>query len=499
MFPHRMLLLFMTLCILVWAETKSMDNLFQEALFIEETEGDMEKAILKYEEILSRAKRDTTSNEEEKQLLSRTEYQLGICYLKQGNKEQAITQFKKIITAGHAHDEVLNKTRNYLEKINPEFCEKPAEIAFLKAPWGTYEECRYKVYTQNGGEIGESLIAIEETEKGNSTSSVISCKELIPTDAYTRKAVLHCEPKSFTPISCSVTVANLWNWHARFDGSSIKYTSNMPNKNTENSTTYSQQIFDYEQVRHMVRRLPLEVGYQDSALIFTTTSGMHSKGQLKILGMEQIETPMGSFNCFKAAVSASLQGDQNYTQTLWISADEHRYVVQTKSGKLTDKLVTVEVQKPTAGQIVQGDSIDILMELPHGYDYYHSLTTMQFETLYQIFSPKTMAWTVLASKKKAPNLSNIEYVKQEAKMYKEWWKKFSVRKNSLREITINGIPAVQEIVDVRFNAKNPPITEYRTYFFTDEKVHCLIIRTNKDDLLKFKADFDTLVESVKRS
>lgn len=499
MFSHKMLLLCVTLLVLVWAESKTMETLFQEALFIEETEGDIEKAITQYKEILSRAKSDSTSSDDEKQTLSRTEYQLGICYLKTGEKESAIKQFKKIISAGHAHDEILNKTRNYLEEINPEFSEEPATIQFLKSPWSTYEQCRYKIYSQNGGEIGENLVTIKEIETAGSNTSVISSYEMLPTQGYPRRAVLHCETETFVPKSCSVNVANLWSWDATFNGSSIHYASEKLGKKTENITSYKQQIFDYEQVRHMVRRLPLAVGYCDSALIFTTTSGMHSKGQLKIVGMEQLETPMGSFNCYKAAVSASLQGDQNYTQTLWITADDHRHVVQTKSGKLTEKLVEVTESEQKSEQILRGDSIDVYMELPEQYTFYHSLMTMQFETLYQIYSPRTLAWTILGSLPRIANMSNREYVEQQNKSYKGWWKKYNVRKNSFKETTINGIPAIQQITDVRFNSNNPPITEYRTYFFTDKKVHCLVIRTTKDGLPKFKSDFDTLIESVKRS
>lgn len=84
---YVLLILFFTL----YAEETSLSFLFQEALFIEETEGDLEKAIEQYNSILTIAKKDTTGDEELQETISKTEYQLGICYLKLGQKEKAIS------------------------------------------------------------------------------------------------------------------------------------------------------------------------------------------------------------------------------------------------------------------------------------------------------------------------------------------------------------------------------------------------------------------------
>lgn len=477
------------------ADQQEINRRFQEALFTEESEGDLEKAISTYQSILEEATKDTAASKELEETITKTEFQLGLCYLKKGDKENAIAQFKKVLDHTYSgHNEHYNKARNYLEELNPEFAEKPMEIAFTRTPWGAYEKCRYKVYSQNGGEIGETISTI----RTNAGKAQITSSELIPVHAYVRHVEMECTPEKFTPLSCLTKIADHWKWKATYDGSTINYNSDTRGKKSNNTTTYKQQIFDYEQVRHLVRRLPLKVGYHDSTMIFTTTSGMHSKGQLKVVGTENVKTPMGSFNCFKAEVSASLQGDQNYTQTLWISNDDHRYVVQSKSGKLTDKLILVEDEENLSEKVVRDDSLDVTIELPKGYEYYKSLTTMQFNTMIQIFHPNTMAWSVLASEEKSKTQSNSDYVKNEIKKYNNWYKKYKVRNNSTVEGTINGIPTIQQVVDLKFNSGNPSITEYRTYFFTEKKVHCLIIRTTKEQLPKHKETFDALIQAVKK-
>lgn len=496
MSPIKIGLLLVSLLITIsFADQQSINRKFQEALFTEESEGDLEKAITTYISILEEATKDTATSKDLIETITKTEFQLGLCYLKKGDKESAIAQFKKVLDHTYSgHNEHYNKARNYLEQLNPEFSERPMDVAFSARPWGAYEACRYKVYSQNGGEIGELLSTIKT---GKETSTITS-SEIIPVHPYVRHVEMKCNNEKFTPHSCLTKVSDHWTWRAEYDGSNIHYSSDLRGKKSTNKTSYKQQIFDYEQVRHMMRLLPLKVGYIDSTMVFTTTSGMHSKGILRVVGIEQVQTPMGEFNCFKAEVTASIQGDQNYTQTVWISNDANRYVVQSKSGKLTEKLVAVTEEANVGIHSVRFDSLDVTIDLPQGYDFYKSLTTMQYNSMIQFLNPTTMAWSVLATEDKPKTQSNSDYVNDQVKKYNGWYKKYKVRNNSTVEKTVNGIPVIQQIVDIKFNSGNPPLTEYRTYFFTGKQVHSLIIRTTKEQLPIHKKSFDLLIEAVKK-
>ena len=62
--------------------TKSPRLLYQEGLFAELTEGDLEKAIEIYEQVVQESSKI-------QRLAAQATYQLGICYLKKDNKTKA--------------------------------------------------------------------------------------------------------------------------------------------------------------------------------------------------------------------------------------------------------------------------------------------------------------------------------------------------------------------------------------------------------------------------
>ena len=62
-------------------QAKSPSLLLQEGLYAEETEGDLEKAIGLYEQLLEQSK-------DVERLAARATYQLGMCYLKKDDKEK---------------------------------------------------------------------------------------------------------------------------------------------------------------------------------------------------------------------------------------------------------------------------------------------------------------------------------------------------------------------------------------------------------------------------
>ena len=74
------------LCLLVsflivpFAVAESPTVLLKQGLYLEETEGDLDKAIEIYKQVLTQAA-------ETERLASRATYQLGTCHLKKGEKE----------------------------------------------------------------------------------------------------------------------------------------------------------------------------------------------------------------------------------------------------------------------------------------------------------------------------------------------------------------------------------------------------------------------------
>lgn len=90
--------------------TKSSTQLLQEGLYAEETEGDLEKAIGLYEQVLDQHK-------EVERLAARATYQLGMCHLKKGDKDKAAEYFQQVISNYPSQKTLAGKATRQLRKL----------------------------------------------------------------------------------------------------------------------------------------------------------------------------------------------------------------------------------------------------------------------------------------------------------------------------------------------------------------------------------------------
>lgn len=107
------LLVVVTMGFVQAATEKSPMVLFQEALYQEETEGDLDKAIELYQQVLEQAA-------EVERVAARTTYQLGMCHLKKGEKTTAANYFRKAVNSYPKQTSVVKKAKSQLEKIVPQ-------------------------------------------------------------------------------------------------------------------------------------------------------------------------------------------------------------------------------------------------------------------------------------------------------------------------------------------------------------------------------------------
>lgn len=476
-----------------YCEELSIPLLLQEALYTEETEGDIEKAIKQYENVIALTANDTSAVIRE--TINKVEFHLGLCYLKQGDEARAITQFKKVLEQFEGHDKIKNLARNYLQELNPEFNEKQIIPELLPAPWKSGEQTHYTVYAQNGGEIGTIVNRVRDTTLNNIKCYSIDKSKIVPQNWLPTFSSVIVDGRSHLPYSSFSKYGREMEWSVTYSGKTIHYTSNKRGKKTENTTDIDNPVFDDEATQFLLRRIPLSVGYRDSALVFNNMNGMYVKGQVVVESMEDITVPMGTFNCYKLLVTSSFQGDQNYEETFWVSSDKNRYIVQTVSEKSTTKLSRVSHSLP-ASNVILDERSELSVTLPKEYLYYNSLTTWYYKSIYHIFTEKTMAMVRLKQQKRTKGKSSAEMIDNEIAELKSHHKKYSLRKSDTRTTTINGIEVFQHVADAKEKYDPMAVVEYRTYFFTEEYMYCLLFLTNRDHFERDREEFDSIIESV---
>ena len=94
------------------ARTKSVNILLQEGLYAEETEGDLDKAIGIYEEVVEKASYY-------QRIAARATYRLGLCYLKKGWKDQAAEYFQQVVANFPSQNVLVKRATEQLGKIRP--------------------------------------------------------------------------------------------------------------------------------------------------------------------------------------------------------------------------------------------------------------------------------------------------------------------------------------------------------------------------------------------
>ena len=89
---------------------QTMSDLLEQAIFKEETVGDLDAAIKIYEQIVAEAKANRS-------YAAQAQYRLGMCYLKQGRKDHSAAAFRKLIEQFPKQRELVAQARGRLSKL----------------------------------------------------------------------------------------------------------------------------------------------------------------------------------------------------------------------------------------------------------------------------------------------------------------------------------------------------------------------------------------------
>ncbi|MBM3880931.1 MAG: tetratricopeptide repeat protein [Verrucomicrobia bacterium] len=107
--------------LVVGAESVSL--LLQKGIFAEETERNLDAAIQIYQQITAEAAAD-------RPLVAQAQYRLGVCYQKQGKKEEAATAFRRIVEQFATEAELVANARSRLSELG-----QPAGTLVIRQVW----------------------------------------------------------------------------------------------------------------------------------------------------------------------------------------------------------------------------------------------------------------------------------------------------------------------------------------------------------------------------
>lgn len=330
-----MTIAFATIPITAPAGAASPSELLEKGIYTEETKGDIEGAIAIYQQLVGEAKAGQT-------LAAQAQLRLGQCLLKQNRAGEAQAAFEKLIRDFPNEKELVAKAREHL----------PGDIVLSPVPWVDGERLQLVIALPTGFEIGAMVYRADLVETDGRKVWRVGGRMFAGAQSF---STVDADAETFHPIS------SRWKHTLLGDVSAVYRATEVETKKVDATESkkivFDKSVFDNEQAMHVMRRLPLEVGYKTTVpIIATLGAGTVIPVSLEVVAKEAVKVPAGEFECFKVQL--------NIGQTFWFSNDAHRYVVKFEAGGVNANLVSIAQRAPGQPVQFQDETLGVSLTTP---------------------------------------------------------------------------------------------------------------------------------------
>ena len=488
---RKFLIILWLISILVFSSStwgENVSTLLDEGIYAEETKGDLDEAIIIYKKIIDENMGNSAN-------IAEAYYRLGTCYLKTGDNTKAIEMFKKLLTGFRENEEIASDARAQLVKLNA-LDEEDQTVTSLElgpVPWETGETCWYTFGTPAIKNLGRSILSIRDvTINGNDLWRIKYYVVIAGEGASTFNRV-DVIKNDFKPSTGSSKGAQ-GNFEVNFEKEYIQLdTDSLGTKDTK-KISISNTVYDNNQFFYLLRRLPLNESYSASFSIFLPQTEKIMKVELRTAGIETVEVPAGTFECY----CVELVIDSKKVKQ-WISTDDKRYLVKYDAGdKGSMELEKIEQVSKDEPEVFNDSEFGISMSAPAGWHIVKSPITDRYKMIAVVVPPELNAWfpfliTTHGGMIKPESLRGV--VDSQINVLKQVFKNYTVDLESWKTDVISGLHSISWCAD--FNTKDKKMVEYRTYILGKSLVYVFVARTEKEVFENNKEEFFSIIKSFK--
>jgi hypothetical protein len=294
------------------AEPVSPSELLEKGIYSQETKGDLDAAIALYQQVVTEAKDAST-------LAAQAQYRLGVCYYKKKDFAKATATFEKFVKDYPNQTDLVKLANEYLA----------GAVTLLPAPWTDGEELRLDVKFATGFKIGFASYGISAGETNGQkiwrlASRVFAGAQQIST--------VQVDAASFKPLHSHWYHSLIGDVDAVYGRGQVELKAK--GKDAPTKINFNGVVYDNEEVVQLIRRLPLDTNYSTTIhIISTLANGANIPLKVDVAGIEKLEVPAGTFECFKVELSVR--------QTFWYSTDAHHYVVKFEANGIAAELAAI--------------------------------------------------------------------------------------------------------------------------------------------------------------
>jgi Protein of unknown function (DUF3108)/Tetratricopeptide repeat len=316
---------------------ESPSELLEKGIYNQDTKGDFDSAIGIYQQVVAEA----SSNQ---QIAAHAQFRLGQCYLKKNRPADATAAFEKLIHDFPNEKALIAQAREYL----------PGALTLGPIPWVDGERMQLNISVASGTDIGTGEYCADLIQQANGGKIWrVGCRMMAGPQSVSSVDV---DSETFRPISSHWKHSMLGEVTAVYSPGQVQVQR--VGRTGTGTTALDGVVYDNEEAVHVMRRLPLQVGYKATVSVFASLgAGTVLPVGLEVIRKETVEVPAGKFDCLKVHLSV-------VNQDFWFSNDIHRYLVKFEAGPITAVLMSVTQRRPGGTVAFHDDETRVSFTVP---------------------------------------------------------------------------------------------------------------------------------------
>lgn len=295
----------------------TLENQLERGIYLQEGKADLSAAAKVYESILEESKLLDS-------LAAETRYRLAVVYLEQGKRVQAMHLLKEIV------DEFPNESRWVVEAKEL----LPKEFVPEEVPWKDGERTHYDWQLPTGDVLGKSFGTIFKFEwEGRSLWRKESRYRL----NGDRATAVEFDQETFNTLYSNMSLGEMGNIRTWYGEDALSAKVQYSKSGEEREFDFPERVYDNEQAYELMRQMPSDIGYKTHLTLFTSFAGAPVGVTFEVVGIEDLDTALGTVECFHIVIDLIVQ-----KQSVYITNDDRRLIVKFVVGGVEGVLTEVE-------------------------------------------------------------------------------------------------------------------------------------------------------------
>jgi tetratricopeptide (TPR) repeat protein len=472
--------LVLTLVLTISSAVSAQDPsvLLEKAIYTEETLGNLGDAIRIYQQVLSIAAADRATG-------ALALYRLGMCYQKSGRAADAQSAFSKLTKLYPEQKDLIAKTSGASSN----------RLDLRAAPWIDGEVLHMATKLRSGNRSGTQIHSIASSqESGKTLWKLTSVEEAIGGSGQFVSLLM--DTAGFAPVRSIQNTGGYGEYQARYAPQRVEFLTKRRGSSSISQISVDRPVYDYAQLAHLVRCLPLREAFQTSFLVSTPEKATVLEAKIAVAGRENVAVNAGTFDCYKAILSQADGEEKIY----WISSDIHSYIVKVIDGTLTFELDSISIAEKNQPVRYEDGKSGISLEAPCGW--FATGYTTSGQHLIFVTGPEGDAeariqfWNLTPDEaaKSSLNRDADQYIEEEQKQYKE----FVVRPGSRETITVSGLNGIRHIVDFKKLMTEEDTVRYQFFLASSTRQYIIRFETGKANFDRLRPVFDSIISSLRQ-